>query len=141
MDLPMWWLVYLGFILGMVLPMAGVAYCARCYKGRRITPGKTSVVLSVILSLALSAVGVYELTVLLESTGNNIYLVWFGFWGPFIVMDLVYLRMMLFTKWAKRMMGQCKEKPATEPKKVMTIDDIGKDWETRIAKMKGEEEE
>ena len=136
MDLPMWWLVYLGFILGMLLPMFGVAFGVSCYKGRKIANGKASVLVSVVLSLALAAVGVYELTVDLGSTGGQVPLVWFGFLGPFVVMDLVYVRIMFFTKWAKRMMGKCKVEPESEekPKMVMTVDDIGKDWETRIKK-------
>jgi|GEM_PF-3728622 len=141
MDLPMWWLVYLCFILGMVLPMVGVILGLKYYKRHNIASGKAVIINCVLLSLGLSAVGVYELTVDLGAEGNGIYLVWFGFWGPFVVMDFVYVRMMFFTRWAKRMMGAYKDKPSKRPKKVMTIDDIGKDWETRIKKRDAPEEE
>lgn len=137
----MWWLVYLGFIIAMLAPMAGVVLGIRCYKAREIGSGKGCVIGGVGLSIAFAIVGVYLVTVLLATSGIVSGLVWFALLGPFIVLDLVYLRMMLFTRWAKRLMGKCQPEPEEPPRRIMSIDDIGKDWEKRIAEMKKSEEE
>jgi hypothetical protein len=143
MDLTMWELVYVGLILAMVVPMIGVALGFRYYRCKDISQGKACVIIGVVLGLIFAAVSVHFVTVLLETTGTTTILVWFGIFGYLLVLDIVYIRMMFSTKWAKRMMGTCKEKPASEqkPKKVMTVDDIGKNWEKRIQKRPGPEEE
>ncbi len=141
MDLPMWELVYVGLILAMAVPMIGVALGLRYYRCKEIGKGKACVIVGVVLGLIFAAVSVYYITVLLETTGTTTILVWFGIFGYLLVLDIVYIRMMFYTKWAKRIMGTCKERPAKAPRKVMTVDDIGKDWEKRIQKKQGPEEE
>ena len=137
----MWWLVYTGLVIAMLAPMVGVVLGIRCYRTKEIGSGKACVVFGVTLSLAFAALSVSLVTVLLGTTGIVTGLLWFGFFGFILLIDLVYLRMMLFTKWAKKRMGiRCAE-PDERPRRVMTIDDIGKDWEKRIAEKKKAEEE
>jgi len=137
----MWWLVYTGLIIAMLAPMVGVVLGVRCYRTKEIGKGMACIVIGVALSLAFAAVSVYLVTLLLETSGIVTGALWFGIFGFILLIDLVYLRMMLFTKWAKRRMGIRIAEPKSRPTKVMSIDDIGKDWEKRIAEKKKAEEE
>lgn len=131
----MWWLVYVGIIGAMVVPMLGVAFGLRCYKKRVVQTGKASVLVSIIISLVLAAVSVYFVTVLLETDPPATYLIWFGIFGYLLLTDIVYIRIMFFTKWAKRCMGiTIKKSASVEPPKrrITKIEDIGKDWERKM---------
>jgi len=120
----------------------GIRLGVRCYRSKEIGSGKACVIVGVLLGLVFAAVSVYYVTVLYKTSGTATYLVWFSIFGYFLLVDIVVIRMMFFTKWAKRMMGLLPQRCEEPPKRrVMTIDDIGKDWEKRIAAKKGLEEE
>lgn len=121
--------------------MVGIRLGVRCYKSKEIGTGKACVIVGVLLGLVFAAVSVYYVTVLYKTSGTATYLVWFSIFGYFLLLDIVVIRMMFFTKWAKRMMGTLPKKEEPPKRRVMTIDDVGKDWEKRIAEKKNLEEE
>lgn len=89
----------------MLIPWVGVAWCIRFYRMKRPGQGKAAIVASVAISLLFAALAVHLVTMLLELEGDAMFLAWGGLFGYFLLSDIVYLRMMLFTKWAKRRMG------------------------------------
>jgi hypothetical protein len=106
-----WGLVYSGIIAAMLTPWVGVSWCIRYYKMKKFSKGKAVVVTSVLLSLLFAALAVQYTIILIEANLLVSYLLWGGIFGFILLMDLVYLRMMLFSRWAKRVTGKIKPRP------------------------------
>jgi len=86
----------------MLIPWIGVAWGIRFYKKQDIAAGKTAVISSIIISLIWAALSVHVTIILTSADLTTAYILWGCVFGLFVVLDMVYLRMMLFTRWAKR---------------------------------------
>ena len=86
----------------MLIPWIGVAWGIRFYKKKDISAGRTAVISSIIISLVWAAMSVHLTVILTEADLTTTYILWGCVFGLFLVLDMVYLRMMLFSRWAKR---------------------------------------
>jgi len=95
-------LIYSLMIGAMLVPWIGVAWCIRFYKKQDIASARTAIISSMIISLIWAAISV-QLTIILTAADlTTIYILWGCVFGLFVFMDIVYLRMMVFSRWAKR---------------------------------------
>jgi hypothetical protein len=86
----------------MLIPWVGVAWGIRYYKRRDISAGRNAVISSIVISLICAALSVHLTVILTEADLTTAYILWGCVFGLFVVLDMVYLRMMLFSRWAKR---------------------------------------
>jgi hypothetical protein len=92
----------------MFIPWIGVAWGIRFYKKRDIGSGRAAVISSIVISLTWAAMSVQFTIMLTEADRTTAYILWGCVFGLFVVLDIVYLRMMIFSRWAKRVTSMAK---------------------------------